>query len=265
MYQEEGAFSKDLFEEVEDTRIAVIGFRLRIPGYSDEVQTGTEVEFTERVCGQINQEIYRSVPSEYENNGIRELPTGENIIEWRVESCGPDEHHAMGVDFVLSPESDELSDEQSEDDYFFEDYLDTDFSDVEEFDENDVRNETSFAGSLNSVACDNVTAIASNFGGGVKASRNHMLEAWGLIELKTGGLDQKFCYATHLADETQMCTAEYTVNTLEHWTSSGCIDRQLVSETQKGQNDKAAGDRTDFAQLGKELEKRVQSQLKKKA
>ena len=58
-----------------------------------------------------------------------------------------------------------------------------------------------------------------------------------------------------------MCTTECTVDTLEIWTSLGGIDRQLLSETQKGQNDKAADDRSDFAHLGKELEEWVQSQL----
>ena len=143
----------------------------------------------------------------------------------------------------------------------FEDVLDTDFLDVEEFDVNDARTETGFAASLNSVACHNVTAIARNFGGCVKASRDDMLEACALMELKTGGVDQKFCNAIHVADETQMRTSECTVDTWENWTSSGGIDRPLVSETQKGQNDKAAGDRTNFADLGKDLEAWVQSQL----
>ena len=58
-----------------------------------------------------------------------------------------------------------------------------------------------------------------------------------------------------------MCTTECTVDTLENRTSSGGTDRQLLSETQKGQNDKAAVDRSNFAQLGKELEEWVQSQL----
>ena len=52
-----GAFKKDLSGEVEDTKIAESGSRTKIPGYSDEVQAGTEVEFTEEVCGQINQDI----------------------------------------------------------------------------------------------------------------------------------------------------------------------------------------------------------------
>ena len=60
-----------------------------------------------------------------------------------------------------------------------------------------------------------------------------------------------------------MCSTECTVNTLENWTSSGGIDRLLVSETQKGQNDKVAVDRSNFAQLGKELEEWGQSQLNK--
>ena len=196
-----------------------------------------------------------------ENSGFRKFPTEEKVIERRVESCCPVEHHAMENDCVLSPESQEISDEQSDDDYLFEDVSDTDFSDVEEFDDNNAKSETSFAASLNSVACENVTTIVSNFGSGVKASRNDVLGARALMELKTGVLDQKFCNVTHVADETQMCTTECTVDTLENWKSSEDIDRQLVCETQKGQNDKAAGDRSTFAQLGKELEEWVQSQL----
>ena len=225
------------------------------------MQTGPEVQFPREVCGQINQEICRAALSENENSGFRELPTKEKIVERRVESLGPDEHHAMEKDYLLSPESEELSDEQSDDDYLFENVSDTDFSVVEELDVNDVRSETSFAGSLNSVACGNETTLASNLGSGVKTSRSDMLGAWALMELKTGGSYQKFCNATHGADETQICTTECTVDTLEKRTRSGGIDRHLVSETQKGQNDKAAVDRSDFAQLGKELEKWVQSQL----
>ena len=245
---------------MEDTRIAESGSRIRIPGYGDEVQSGTEAEFTEEVCVQINQENYRAALSEYENSGNGEFPTKEKIVERRVESCGPDEHHAMEKDYVQSPESDELSDGQSDDDYFFEDVLDTDFSDVEELDVNDARSETSFSGSLNSVACDNVNAIASNFGGGVIASRDDMLGAWALMELKKG-MDLKFCNATNEAEETKMCTTECSVDTLENWTSSGGTDRLLISETQKGQSKIAAVDRNNFAQLGKELEEWVQSQL----
>ena len=149
--------------------IAESGSRMKIPGDGDEVQTGPEVELTEEVCGQTNQEIYRAVLSKYENSGNAELPTEEEIIERRVESCGPNEHHAMEKDYVQSPESDELSDKQSDDDNLFEDISDTDFSDVEEFDVNNARSETGSAASLNSVARDNVTALASNFGGGVQS------------------------------------------------------------------------------------------------
>ena len=88
-----------------------------------------------------------------------------------------------------------------------------------------------------------------------------MLGALALMELETRGFDQKFCNATHVADETQMCTTECTVDTLENWTSSGGIDGQLVFEAQKGQNNKAVGDRSNFAELEKELEEWVQSQL----
>ena len=257
-----GGFSKDLFGEMEDTRIAESCSRIRIPGYGDEVQTGTEAEFTEEACGQLNQEIHRAAVSEYDSSGFRKIPTEEEkIIERSNESCGPDEHHAMEKDYILSPESEELSDEQSDDEYWFEDVSDTDYSDVEELDVDDARSETSFAANLNSVVCDNVTALASNFGVGVKASRNDMLGAWALMELEAGGLDQKFCNTTHGANETEMCTTDCTVDTLENLTSSGGNDRKLVPGTRKGQNDKAAGDRTNFAQLGKELEEWVLSQL----
>ena len=102
---------EDLFGEVEDTRNAESGSRIRIPGYSVEVQTETEVEFTEEICGQINQDIDRAVLSEFENSGNGELPTEEKIIERSIESCGPDDHHATEMDYVLSAESEELSDE----------------------------------------------------------------------------------------------------------------------------------------------------------
>ena len=210
------AFSEDLFGEVEDTRIAESDSGIRIPDCGDEVQNGNEAEFTEEVCGQTNQEISRAAVSEFENSGFRKFPTEGKVIERSVEYCGPVEHHAMEKSYVLSPESGELSDEQSDDDYLFEDASDTDFSDVEEFDDNDSRSETSIASSLNSVACENVTALAISFGGGVKASRNDMLGAWALIKLKTGGSHQKFCNVTNGADETQMCTTECTVDTLEN-------------------------------------------------
>ena len=242
-----GVLRKDLFGEVRDT----------IDEY-DEVQTGTEVEFTDEICGQTNQEICRAALSEYENSDEKEILTEEKINERSVESCGPDEHHAVEKDYVQSPESDELSHEQSDDDNLFEDISDTDFLDVEEFDVNDSRSETSFAGSLNSVACKKVTALASSFGSGAKASRNDMLGAWALMELKKGGMDLKFCNSRNVADETQVCTTECTVDTLENWTSSGGTDRLLISETQKGRSKIAAVDRSNFAQLGKELEEWVQ-------
>ena len=60
-----GAFGKDLSGEVEDMSIAESGSRIRIPGDGDEVQTEPEVEFTEEVCDQTNQEISRAAVSEY--------------------------------------------------------------------------------------------------------------------------------------------------------------------------------------------------------
>ena len=199
-----GASSKDLFGEVENMRIAESGSRMIIPGCSDEAQTGTEINFKWEFCGQINNKIYRAALRGYENSGFREILTEEKITEWSVESFGPDEHHALEMNYVISPESGELFDEQSDDDYLFEDISETDFLDVEALDVNDARSETSIAASLNSLACDKVTTIASIFSVGVKASRNDMLGAWGLMELKTGDLDQKFCSALHVADETQM-------------------------------------------------------------
>ena len=114
--------------------------------------------------------------------------------------------------YVLSPESEELSNELSNDGYWFEHVLDTDFLDVEELDVNYAGSERGFAAILNSVACNNVTAKSSNFDGGAKISRNDMLGAWGLMEIKPGGLDQKFCNATHVVDETQMSTTECAVD-----------------------------------------------------
>ena len=190
--------------------IAESGSRIRIPGDGEEVQTGPELEFTDEICGQTNQEICRAALSENEKSGFRKQTSAAETIERKVESCGPNEHYAAEKDYVQSPESDELSDEQLDDENLFEDISDTDFSDVEEFDVNASRSETGFAASLNSVASDNVTAIKSDFGGGVKASRDDMLGTWALMELKTGGVDQKFCNATHVADETQICTTECT-------------------------------------------------------
>ena len=138
-----------------------------------------------------------------------------------------------------------------------EDVSDTDFWDVEELDVDDARSETSIGASLNSVACGNVTATARNFGGGNKTSRTDMSGACALMELKTTSMDQKFCNATHVTGETQMCTTECIVDSLEKWTNSGGIDWQLVSETLKGQNNKAAGDRIIFAQLGNVLKEGV--------
>ena len=46
-----GAFGKDLSGEMEDMIIAERGSRIRIPGDGDEVQTGSEAEFTDEVCG----------------------------------------------------------------------------------------------------------------------------------------------------------------------------------------------------------------------
>ena len=255
------AFSEDPIGEVEDTRVVESGSGMRILDCGDEVPNGTEAKFTEEVYGQTNQQMCRAQLSKYENSGFRKILTEEKVIERRVESCGPDEHHAMEKSYVLSPESEELSDEQSDDDYLLADVSNTDYSDVEELDVDDARSETSFAANLNSIVCDNVTALASNFGGGIKASRNDMLGAWALMKLKTGGVDQKFCNAPHVTDETQMCTTECTVDTLENWTGSGGTDRLLISETQKGQSKIAAVDRSKFAQLGKELEEWVQSQL----
>ena len=79
-----GAFGKDFSGEVEDMSIAESCSRIRIPGYGDEVQTGPEVEFTEEVCDQTNQEISRAALSEYDNSGFRNIPTEEKVIERRV-------------------------------------------------------------------------------------------------------------------------------------------------------------------------------------
>ena len=92
-----GAFREDLFGEVEDTRNAESGSRIRTPGYGNEVGTGTKIE-TEEICGKKNQEVSRAALREYENSGFRKILTEEKVIERRVESCGPVEHHAMEND-----------------------------------------------------------------------------------------------------------------------------------------------------------------------
>ena len=58
-----------------------------------------------------------------------------------------------------------------------------------------------------------------------------MLGACVLMELKTRVLDQKFCNVTHVADDTRICTTEFTVDTLQNGKSSGGIARKLVSKT----------------------------------
>ena len=52
-----GAFGKNLFGDVENSRIAESGSRIRTPGDGDEMQTGPEVDFTDEICGQTNHEI----------------------------------------------------------------------------------------------------------------------------------------------------------------------------------------------------------------
>ena len=74
------AVSEDLFGEVEDTRVAEIGSRIRIPDCGDEVQNGTEAEFTEEVCGQTNREISRAALTEYENSGFRKILTEKKSL-----------------------------------------------------------------------------------------------------------------------------------------------------------------------------------------
>ena len=75
------AFSEDLFGEVEDTRVAEKSSRIRIPDYGDEVQNGTEAEFTEEVSGQTNQEIYKAELSKNDNSG------NDRKFEYRFFGC----------------------------------------------------------------------------------------------------------------------------------------------------------------------------------
>ena len=74
------ASGKDLSGEVEDTRVAESDSRVRSQGYGNELQTGNEVQLTEEVCGQVNQEIYGSAQSKYENRGCRKLPTEKKSL-----------------------------------------------------------------------------------------------------------------------------------------------------------------------------------------
>ena len=50
----------------------------------------------------MNQEIYRAALSQYDNSGFRKIPTEKKIVR-SVESFGPDGHHAMEKDYLLSP------------------------------------------------------------------------------------------------------------------------------------------------------------------
>ena len=95
------AFSEDQFGEVEDMRVAEIGSGIRIPGDGDEMKNGTEVEFTEDICGQTNQEISRAAVSEFEtvvsenfrqkeksSSGVLSLVDQLSIMLWkRVMYC----------------------------------------------------------------------------------------------------------------------------------------------------------------------------------
>ena len=45
VFQEKEVFCEDLFQEVEDTKIAESGSGIRIPGCGDEVQTATDVVY----------------------------------------------------------------------------------------------------------------------------------------------------------------------------------------------------------------------------
>ena len=61
-----------------------------------------------------------------------------------------------------------------------------------------------FAAKLEEEACDNVTAIDRKHHHEVKALRNDIMGAWGLMELRTRSLDRKLYSATYVVDETQL-------------------------------------------------------------
>ena len=91
------------------------------------MQTGTVFELKEEVCGQVNQEICRAGLSENKNSWFWNISAEEKNHRGECWVLEPDEHHASEKDYVLSPALEELSDEQSDDDYLFKDILDTDF------------------------------------------------------------------------------------------------------------------------------------------
>ena len=145
---EKKPFSKDLLEEVQDKRKSESGGRInRIDGSKDKC--------TEEVCGQIYQKFCRAALSENENSGIRKDLT-EKIIESSVESCGWASCYGKIIGTVTWIWG---ANRWTPGWWFFIKQFGYRFADVEELDVNDARSETNF----NSVAWNNVTAIASNW------------------------------------------------------------------------------------------------------
>ena len=99
----------DLLGKVEGKRFAESRSRLRNPGDSDEVQTGSEDEFSEEVFCQPNKLICKTALSEFEYSGIRKFLTEERIIARSFDSCWQDEYFGTENDHTLSPDCDELS------------------------------------------------------------------------------------------------------------------------------------------------------------
>ena len=77
---------------MKDKRFAESRSRLRNPGDSDEVQTGSEDEFSEEVFGQPIKLICKTALSEFEYSGIRKFLTEERIIARSFHSCWQDEY-----------------------------------------------------------------------------------------------------------------------------------------------------------------------------
>ena len=69
------------------------GGKIRMPTYDDELQTGSEDEFTKEACGQPIQESCRPALSEYGDSSTRkvlteETTTAENTVSFlSVEHC----------------------------------------------------------------------------------------------------------------------------------------------------------------------------------
>ena len=201
-----GAFGRDLFVEVEDTIIAESCSRIRIPCYGDVMETGTAVELTEDVGGQINWETYRAALTDYENSGFRKVSTEKTsraecwVVGTRWASCLGNRvlrFKRWTVEWWL----------------FVWRYFGYRFFGCRGTWSQRCEKRDKFCREFEISSMLQCNFNNENFWRWFQSYQKRCFGAWSLIELETGGLDQKSCNATRKADETQMCTTECTVDT----------------------------------------------------